>query len=53
MVKIAKGYIVRVNGSEAVHGVLPDIVVNDHLLDNDDEILQTALQLTGNAADIR
>lgn len=53
VVKIAKGYIVRVNGSEAAHGVLPDIVVNDHLLDNDDEILQTALQLTGNAADIR
>ena len=45
VVKIAKGYIVRVNGSEAAHGVLPDVVVKDHLLDNEDEILQAAIQI--------
>ena len=43
-VKIAKGYIVRVNGSEAQHGVKPDISIRDHLLDQEDEILLGLLQ---------
>ncbi|MCC2618291.1 hypothetical protein LJ739_18690 [Aestuariibacter halophilus] len=43
-VKIAKGYIVRVSGSEQQQGVVPDIAINDHLLDNEDEILQGLLQ---------
>ncbi|WP_346993024.1 S41 family peptidase [Alteromonas gracilis] len=42
-VKIAKGYIVRVSGSEAEQGVQPDIVIRDHLLDDEDEILNQFL----------
>jgi hypothetical protein len=42
-VKIAKGYIVRVSGSEAEQGVKPDIVIRDHLLDEEDEILHELL----------
>ncbi|TFV95655.1 peptidase S41 [Algoriphagus kandeliae] len=38
-VKISKGYIVRVNGSKKAEGVIPDIYIKDHLLDEDDEIL--------------
>jgi hypothetical protein len=43
-VKIAKGYIVRVNGSKRAEGVIPDIYINDHLLDEEDEILDGLLQ---------
>jgi len=38
VVNVSKGQIVRVNGSEKQEGVIPDIVVRDHLLDEDDEI---------------
>lgn len=42
-VKVSKGYIVRVNGSTAQQGVVPDIVIRDHLLDENDEILRGLL----------
>jgi hypothetical protein len=42
-VKIAKGYIVRVNGSKKGEGVIPDIYIKDHLLDEHDEILNELL----------
>ncbi len=43
-VKIAKGYIVRVNGSKKAEGVIPDIYIRDHLLDEYDEILDGLLK---------
>lgn len=43
-VKIAKGYIVRVNRSTKPQGVIPDIEINDHLLDEHDEILDGLLK---------
>ncbi len=43
-VKISKGHIVRVNGSQAEQGVVPDISIVDHLLDEQDEILDGLLQ---------
>ncbi len=43
-VKIAKGYIVRVNGSKKAEGVIPDIYIKDHLLDENDEILEGVLK---------
>ncbi|MFD2891023.1 S41 family peptidase [Flavobacterium chuncheonense] len=39
VVKVSKGQIVRVNGSRKPEGVIPDIVIKDHLLDEEDEIL--------------
>lgn len=42
---ISKGRIVRLNGSEALEGVIPDILIRDHLLDEDDEILSGLLDL--------
>lgn len=42
-VKVSKGYIVRVNGSKKLEGVLPDIQIQDHLLDDKDEILERLL----------
>lgn len=39
VVKVSKGYITRVNGSTAKKGVIPDMVIQDHLLDEEDEIL--------------
>jgi len=44
VVKVSKGQIVRVNGSEKQEGVIPDIVIKDHLLDEEDEILNGLLQ---------
>jgi len=44
-VKVSKGYMVRVNGSEAKRGVIPDIVIKDHLLDENDEILAGLLDI--------
>jgi hypothetical protein len=35
---------VRVNGSTAEEGVIPDIFIKDHLLDEEDEILRGLLQ---------
>jgi len=42
-VKVSKGYIVRVNGSKKEEGVIPEIYIKDHLLDEKDEILDTLL----------
>ena len=42
-VKVPKGYIVRVNGSKKLEGVKPDIYIQDHLLDDTDEILNGLL----------
>ena len=42
-VQASKGYIVRVNGSKAEKGVIPDIFIKDHLLDENDEILEGLL----------
>lgn len=47
-VKISKGYIVRVNGSKKAEGVIPDIYIKDHLLDQNDEILDGLLKLIEN-----
>lgn len=38
-VKVPKSYIVRVNGNKKLEGVKPDIYIQDHLLDEKDEIL--------------
>lgn len=43
-VKVSKGYIVRVNGSTEEQGVLPDVFIKDHLLDENDEILDGLLE---------
>ncbi len=42
-VKVPKGYIVRVNGDKELKGVKPDIYIQDHLLDDNDEILDGLL----------
>ena len=39
-VNISKGFITRVNGSKKEEGVIPDIFIKDHLLDENDEILE-------------
>lgn len=46
-VKIPKGYMVRVNKSEKQEGVIPEIPIRDHLLDERDEILDTLLNKIG------
>lgn len=43
-VKVSKGYILRVNGSTTEQGVIPDLFIQDHLLDEEDEILERLLQ---------
>jgi len=43
-VNVSKGKIVRVNGSTLEQGVIPDILIRDHLLDEKDEILEGLLQ---------
>lgn len=44
VVKASKGQIVRVNGSKKQEGVIPDIMIKDHLLDEEDEILNGLLK---------
>lgn len=44
-VKVPKGYMIRPNGKEDVQGVVPNIVIKDHLLDEDDEILNGFLKM--------
>ena len=44
IVKVSKGLIVRVNGSKKQEGVIPDIYIQDHLLDEEDEILNGLLK---------
>lgn len=46
-VKVSKGCIVRVNGSTKAEGVIPDIYIQDHLLDENDEILEGLLEKIG------
>lgn len=46
-VSVSKGKIVRVNGSTQEEGVIPDIFIKDHLLDEDDEILDGLLKHLG------
>jgi len=43
-VSISKGYITRVNGSKKEEGVIPDLIIRDHLLDENDEILDGLLK---------
>ena len=45
IVKVPKSYIIRVNGSEKLEGVKPDIYIQDHLLDDKDEILDKLLEI--------
>lgn len=45
IVNVPKGYMIRPNGEESGRGVIPDIMVKDHLLDEKDEILEAALKL--------
>ena len=44
VVKVAKGQIVRVNGTKKQKGVTPNIHIKDHLLDENDEILDGILK---------
>ncbi|MEM1219072.1 MAG: S41 family peptidase, partial [Bacteroidota bacterium] len=44
IVKVSKGQIVRVNGSTKAEGVIPDIEIRDHLVDEKDEILEGLLE---------
>lgn len=44
VVKVSKGQIIRVNGSKKQEGVIPDIIIKDHLLDEEDEILNGLLK---------
>ena len=43
-VKLSKGYIIRLTGSKKAEGIIPDILIKDHLLDEDDEILDGLLK---------
>ncbi len=43
-VQVSKGKMIRVNGSKKPEGVIPDIVIKDYLLDEEDEILNKLLQ---------
>ena len=45
VVKISKGKITRINGSDAKRGVIPDIQIKDFLLDETDEILDGVLEI--------
>ena len=43
-VSVSKGKMVRVSGSTKEEGVVPDIFIKDHLLDDTDEILEGLLE---------
>ncbi|WP_241244287.1 S41 family peptidase [Flagellimonas marinaquae] len=43
-VSVSKGKMVRVSGSTKEEGVVPDIYIKDHLLDDKDEILEGLLE---------
>ena len=45
LVKVPKSYIIRVNGSEKLEGVKPDIYIQDHLLDDNDKLLDKLLMI--------
>ncbi len=42
-VKVSKGMIVRVSGNRSPRGVIPDVPIKDHLLDERDEMLSELL----------
>jgi hypothetical protein len=44
LVHASKGRIIRVNGSTKEQGVMPDIRIRDHLLDEEDEVLEGIIQ---------
>ncbi len=44
VVKVPKGYFVRPNGNTNTSGVIPDIKIKDHLVDENDEILNSILK---------
>jgi len=44
VVKVPKGYIVRPNSNKDLKGVEPDIFIRDHLIDDQDEILNGLLE---------
>ena len=44
LVKVPKGYIIRPSGKNEKKGVVPDLTIKDHLLDEQDEILDGLLQ---------
>ena len=48
VVNISKGFITRVNGSKKEEGVIPDIIIKDYLLDEEDEILEGVLERINN-----
>lgn len=43
LVKVPKGYIIRPSGNNDKQGVVPEIMIRDHLLDEKDEILTRLL----------
>jgi len=43
-VNVSKGFITRVNGDIIEQGVVPDIFIKDHLLDEKDEIMEGLLK---------
>lgn len=43
-VKVPKGYLTRPNGNTNRRGVRPNIFIQDHLIDDDDEILKALLK---------
>ena len=47
VVTISKGRITRVSGSRREEGLIPDILIRDHLLDENDEILDELLKMIG------
>ncbi len=44
IVKVPKSFIIRPNGDKSLKGVIPDIEIKDHLLDENDEILNELLK---------
>ncbi|PTX62980.1 peptidase S41-like protein [Kordia periserrulae] len=44
-VKVSKGFMTRPSGILELKGVQPDIVIKDHLLDENDEILEETLRI--------
>ena len=45
MLQLSKGYSIRVNGDRSEKGVIPDLFIRDHLLDEKDEILEGLLNI--------
>ncbi|MBL0765089.1 S41 family peptidase [Marivirga atlantica] len=43
-VHVPKGHMIRVSGREKEQGVIPDIIIKDHLLDEKDEVLDTLIK---------